>query len=192
MSTAVDTVPWSQQARRVSWERELEVLFEDLEQQAAGLDLSERDGEVADRSVAEYARVELLGRVHASAGCQVTLTLLGGWVAAGTLRAAGRDWCLLAGDTAGEVEVLVRLPALRAASGLSPRAVVEDARPATARLGFGAALRRLTENAQEVVAQHVDGSQSRLRVTRVGADFVEAAGSVLPMSGVAAVRPVAG
>jgi hypothetical protein len=180
------------QARDVSWERELEVLFEELEQQAAGLDLSERDGEVADRSVAEYTRVELSGRVHASTGRSVTMTLLGAGVVSGILRAAGRDWCLLASGPSGEDEVLVRLAALCVVRGLSARSLVEEARPVTARLGFGSALRRLTETDPEVVVQHVDGTRSRLSVTRVGADFVEAGESVLPMSGVAAVRAAGG
>jgi hypothetical protein len=176
------------QARDVTWERDLEALFEELEQQAAGLDLSERDGEVADRSVAEYTRVDLLGRVHASAGRPVTMALLGAGAMSGTVRAAGRDWCLLASGPSGQVEVLVRLAALRAVQGLSVRSLVEEARPISARLGFGSALRRLTEGDAEVVVQHVDGTQSRLWVTRVGADFVEAGEIVLPMSGVAAVR----
>ena len=176
----------------MSWERDLEALFEDLEQQAAGLDLSERDGEVADRSVAEYARVELLARVHASVGRQVTLTLLGAGPVAGVVGAAGRDWCLLVDGPSGAGDVLVRVAVLRAAQGLSPRAVVEDARPVTARLGFGAALRRLTEEEPEVLVQHVDGVRSRVAVTRVGADFLEAGDTVLPMACVAAVRPATG
>lgn len=174
----------------MSWERDVEALFEDLEQQAVGLDLSERDGEVADRSVAEYARVELLARVHASIGRQVRLTLLGAGPVSGVVGAAGRDWFLLVDGPAGAGDVLVRVAALRDAQGLSSRAVVEDARPVTARLGFGSALRRLTEEEPEVLVEHVDGARTRIVVTRVGADFLEAGESVLPMAGVAAVRRV--
>ena len=40
----------------MSWEESMFAVFDDLEQQAAGLHLAERDAEVADLSLAEYSR----------------------------------------------------------------------------------------------------------------------------------------
>jgi hypothetical protein len=171
-------------------------LIEDLEQQAIGMHLAERDAELADRARGEYASVTFVSRVHASVGQQVTLTLRGGDLVEGVLTQAGVDWCTVVGGAG--VPWLVRLGAVVGASGMSPRAVPEAARPALARLGFGSALHRLTEEAPEVLL-HLDGGPSvRVRVLRIGADFVEteqtggpaASGSVLvPFAGVLTVRP---
>ena len=43
----------------MSWEESMFAVFDDLEQQAQGLHLAERDAEVADLTVAEYSRVSL-------------------------------------------------------------------------------------------------------------------------------------
>ena len=60
-------------------------VFDDLEQQAAGLHLVERDAEVADLTVAEYSRVSLGARLHASLGDELRLRLVGGHVVSGRL-----------------------------------------------------------------------------------------------------------
>jgi hypothetical protein len=153
-------------------EDDLGDLFEDLEQQAMGMHLAERDAELADRARGEYASVGFTSRVHASVGQQVALTLRGGELVEGTLAQAGADWCTVAGS--GSMPWLVRLDAVAGASGMSSRALPEAARPALARLGFGAALHRLAEEAPEVLL-HLDGGPPlRARVLRIGADFVEA------------------
>ncbi|HNO39427.1 MAG TPA: hypothetical protein PKL71_03370, partial [Marmoricola sp.] len=81
----------------MSWERALLDLFEDLEQQAAGLSLAERESEVAELSVAHYADIDLAARLHASVGGQVQLRLLGGQLITGELTQVGADWALLRG-----------------------------------------------------------------------------------------------
>ena len=48
--------------RVMSWEESMFAVFEDLEQQAEGLHLVERDAEVADLTVAEYCRISLASR----------------------------------------------------------------------------------------------------------------------------------
>jgi len=78
--------------------RALEALFEDLEQQAEGIQLADRDAELADRTRGEYARVRFADRVHASLGRQVTVVLSSGHTAEGTLIDAGQGWCLVAED----------------------------------------------------------------------------------------------
>jgi hypothetical protein len=180
------------------WDRSLLGLFEDLEQQAQGLHLLERDAEVAERSRAEYAQVEMASRVHASVGAQVVLGLVGVGTVEGLLVRAGADWCLV--QTGNEREWVVRVAAVRSARGLSPRAVSEAARPVVGRLGFGSVLRGMAEAKAPLVVHHLDGSQTRGRLGRIGADFAEVIPSaedrdragepvVLPFAQVAGVRP---
>lgn len=175
----------------MTWEGRLLDLFEDLEQQAAGLDRAERDAEVAELAAAGYAEVDLEARVHASVGSEVALALLGGDVVRGTVARAGVDWCLVLAPTAPR-ESLVRLGAVTAAGGLSARAVPAPARRVTARLGWGSVLRSLAEERGPVQVVGVDGRTRQGVVHRVGADFFELVGDpgpwVVPFSGVASVR----
>jgi hypothetical protein len=152
------------------WEEVLLDLFDDLEQQAEGLHLAERDAEVADRSRAEYASVDLAARLHASSGGCVRLLVSGLGRLDGRVSRLGADWCLL---SVGSVEWLVRFAALTAAQGLSRRSLSEHARPVTARLGLGSALRGLAESGGEVTVTRLDGSRSTGLLGRVGADFLE-------------------
>lgn len=173
----------------------LDALFEDLEQQAAGMDLAERDAELPDRVRGEYAGVTLAGRVHASLGLTVSLVLHGGLTVDGTLSDAGSDWCAVSPEGRSSVW-LVPLSAVVTARGMSPRAVPEVARPVTARLGFGSALHRYAAGVPEVLVQPVTGMALSVRLVRVGADFLEvdpgtgAADGLLlvPSAAVSAVR----
>lgn len=150
-------------------------LFEDLEQQAAGLGLAERDAELADRARGEYAAVTLASRVHASAGCYVRLRLVDRTLVEGSVTQAGPDWCGVSRVVAAGVteSCVVRLAAVSVAEGLSARSVAEAARPVTARLGFGSALHRVAgdRGLLRLRLLGVDDLEGRLR--RVGADFVE-------------------
>jgi len=174
-------------------------VIEDLEQQAAGMVLAERDAELLDRARGEYAGVELAGRVHASVGHRVVLGLVGGRGVEGRLDAAGRGWCSVSPASAqGPVPeaslTVVRLAAVVTVAGLSARAVPEQARPVTARLGLGSALHRMSGHGGEVVVELVTGRNLCGRIGRIGADFVEletgsASGTVLvAFAGIAAVR----
>ncbi len=159
---------------RVGWEERLLGLFDDLEQEAEGLALADRDLEVAELGRAEYAAVDLAARVHASVGLDVELHVVGVGRMSGRLAAAGRDWLLVGGPGARPTqEWLVRLAAVTAAEGLSERAVPEPARGVAARLGTGSALRRLAESREPVLLTRLDGTATRGRLRRVGADFVE-------------------
>ena len=149
-------------------------LFDDLEQQAGGLELERRDAEVADRVRDEYAEVDLAARLHASVGSGVGLALVGADEVQGTLVRVGVDWCLLAVATSGSArEVLVRQGALVATRGLSDRAVPVDARSVLSRLTLASCLRRLGERGERQVVRTVDGCLRSGEITRVGADFVE-------------------
>ena len=157
----------------MSWERQLLDLFEDLEQQAAGLDLAARDAEVAELERAEYAGVDLAARWHDSVGQVVRLTVLGVGPVTGRLAQVGDGWCLLRGDTPPGEEMLVVLSAVTVVRGLSARAVPPHARSVLTRLGLGSVLRRVAEDQQIVDVGRIDGGRARGRVARVGADFVE-------------------
>jgi hypothetical protein len=154
-------------------------LFEDLEQQAEGLALSERDIEVAELSRAEYAQVAIAARVHASVGREVVLGVEGLGAISGKLARVGAEWCLVAADdeapTGPAQEWIVRLGAVQRAAGLSDRALDEPSRPLAARLGLGSALRGVAAERSEVRAHLRDGAVLRGHLGRVGADFLEIA-----------------
>ena len=121
----------------MGWEESMFAVFEDLEQQAEGLQLAERDAEVADLTVAEYSRISLAARLHASLGLDLRVRLVGGHVVAGRLSRVGDGWLLLVdGRPSGSC-------AARACSrvaGLSARADNEDTWPVIDRLTLRAVL----------------------------------------------------
>lgn len=173
------------------WEERLLAVLDDLEQQAEGLALVARDSEVAELSRAEYAQVDLAGRLHASVGRGLSFSMLGAGTLTGALVRVGRDWCLV---RAVAQEWVVALAAVTQVRGLSPRALAEPVRPLGARLGIGSALRGVAEQGTAVVVRTVDGATLGGRLGRVGADFVEVrlhAGEdgplVVPFSALAAV-----
>lgn len=172
LSTDVDTSRQSGDGPFMRWEDKLLDLFEDLEQQAAGLHLAERDAEIADRSRSEYAGVTLVSRLHGSVGAVVTLDVIGVGVVAGTLLRVGADWCLVRSTPSGH-EWIVALAGVKRAGGLTDRAVNEVARSVTARLGLGSVLRGVADAQAVILVHHADGTQSRGHLARVGADFVE-------------------
>lgn len=175
------------------WDERLAGLFDDLEQQAEGLTLADRDVEVAEAVRAEYSQVDLASRLLASLGTSLRLTLTGVGAVDGVLRRAGDGWCLI---DARPQEWVVRLGALTALRGLADRGLPASARPLTARLGLGSVLRGVAETRTETVLHRVDGSTLRGGLARVGADFVELVDAddarrrvdVVPFDALAAVR----
>ena len=174
------------------WDDRLGDLFDDLEQQAEGLALAERDAEVAEQSRAEYARVDLAARLHASVGARLRVTVPGVGPLDGLLRRVGDDWCLL---EVGEREWIIRTSAAGALRGVADRAVPEPLRPVTARLGWASAMRGAAAGRGDVVLHRWDGTRDRGALGRVGADFVELLGedgagqlAVVPLACLVAVR----
>ena len=163
----------------------------DLEQQAEGLALSQRDVEVAELGRAELAQVDLVGRLHASTGRAVRLEVPGVGTLDGSLSRVGAGWLLL---EAAPQDWVVRLAAVHSLRGLAGHGVPEDRRPVTARLTLASALRRLAEERLETVVHRADGSVCRGLLGWVGADFVdlwsagEAGVQTVPFGTVAAVR----
>ena len=171
------------------WEERLLDLFDDLEQQADGLALAERDALVVEQSRAEYAEVDLASRLAASVGGRVRLDVQGVGGLDGVLRRTGDGWLVL--EAGGRAWVVV-LAAVRRARGLSDGAVDAAARPLTTRLGLASALRGLAEGRSETVVHGPDGQVTRAVLGRVGRDFVEVrtaegAVDVVPFTAIAAL-----
>jgi hypothetical protein len=159
-------------------------VLDDLEQQAEAAYDAERGAELADRSRSAYQEVTLASRLTASVGTEVGLDVVGVGAVGGTLERVGTGWCLLAGQAG---EWVLPLAALTAVRGASPRSVPEAAWSPVAKLGLGAALRRVADGGEECVVHLVDGRRVEGTVQRVGADFVE----VVAVSGVPVLVPFA-
>ncbi len=170
-------------------------LFEDLEQQAEALELAERAAEVADRARAEYRDVRLVERLQASVGRSVRLEVTGCGTVAGELDRVGPD-CVFVVEAGGIRHWVLALAHVVAVAGAAADAMATDAWPVTARLGWGAALRRLAEDQVACVLVRTDGRAIPTRLLRVGADFVEhrpeadpgADPALTPLAALAAVR----
>ena len=165
-------------------------LFDDLEQQAEGLQLAERDAQVAELGQGEYAELPWAARLHGSTGRPVRVRLLGGRVLEGDLQRVGADFFVLAGP---RVDWVVCGDAVAAVAGLADRAVDERARSVLARLTVRSMLRRLAESHAECLVLLRDDTQLAGRLGRVGRDFVElrAGGErvdVVPLGALAAVQ----
>jgi hypothetical protein len=172
------------------WEERLLDLFDDLEQQADGLALAERDALVAEQSRAEYAEVDLAARLAGSVGGRLWLDVQGVGGLDGVLGRTGDGWLVIEG--AGGAWVVL-LSAVRRARGLSDAAVDAAARPLAARLGVASALRGLAESRLPCVLHGTDGQVTQAVLVRVGRDFVEVRPvdgpvEVVPFAAVAALR----
>jgi hypothetical protein len=174
----------------VDRDERLFAFLDDLEQQAEALYDDERAGELADRSRSEYAAVTLASRLMASVDTELTLDLVGAGPVSGLLQRVGPDWCLVHGTAQDWV---VRLAAVRAVEGGSPRSVPEVAWSPVSRLGLASALRRVADSGQPCRVHGTDGTVRDGVLTRVGADFVEATTGegrtvLLALAAVAAVQ----
>jgi hypothetical protein len=145
--------------------------LEDLEQQAAGLELEERVGQVESLSEAAYAEVSLASRLQGSVGGGVRVGLVDGAEVSGRLARAGADWLLL---DSGGAEWLVPLRGAAYVGGLGSSAFPEQHWPLTARLSAGSVLRRLARERRACVLRLRGGTQLHGSLGRVGADFVTA------------------
>ncbi len=143
-------------------------MLDDLEMQAEGLHLAERAVEVDELSVAQYAEVELVGRLHASVGRQVHVGTTDGVEVHGRLTATGADWVLV-GDA--DTVWFVHLPAVAVLRGLAPGSLPPGARPLTARLSLRSALRRVAEDRRPCTIHLRGGRVLHGHLTHVGADF---------------------
>jgi hypothetical protein len=174
-----------------SWEHAVLALLDDLELQAEGLHLAERAAEVDALSVAEYAEVPLVARLHASIGREVRVGATETTDVRGRLARVGADWLLV--DN-GRIAWFVHLPAVLVVSGLDTHSTPEQARPLSARLSLRSVLRRLAEEGRQCALEMRGGRSVLGTLVRVGADFVELRPPdapepvVVPLAAVAVVR----
>ena len=193
----------------MSWDDRLLAVFDDLELQAEGLALAERDLEVADLGRAAYASVDLASRLRASVGRLLLVDVYGVGNLSGRLARVGTDFVVIesTGSTGSSGSAgclwVVRCAALGRVGGLSDQAVGDDARSLSSRLGLGSVLRGFAAATVPVSTQTTAGAVVQGRVRRVGADFVElwtADGrstaqpdwELVPFEAIAALRPAPG
>jgi len=133
--------------------------------------VAETEGEIAERLVAERARIRLVDRLAAAVGRDVGMRVTGADWARGTVVDVGPDWCLLRG--ADSVESLIALAGVSQVTGLGEGARDPDLESTVAaRYGLAAVLRRLVDGG-EVTLALVDGTRLRGRITSVGADTLD-------------------
>lgn len=180
-----------------------ELLFDDLEAQAAAASAAELAGEVADRTRRERALVELVDRVVSRSGGRLLLRMAGGATYEGTLADVAQQWLVLRTPA----PVLVPMAAVTSISGLGTGAVTTGREGVRRRITLASALRAVARDRSPVQVVLVDGSVLTGTLDSVGADHVDVAehpadqsrrnASVrsvrtVPFSALAGVRPAPG
>lgn len=154
----------------VRWER----LFADLEAELEAAEAAERQGEVAERTRVELARVAWVDRLAAAR--EVRLDLTGGATVHGAVTVVGDGWAVVttSGDPLG-APVVVRLAAVVSAQGVGRGARTAARTTATRRLGIAAPLRRISRDRCTVALALVDGRRVLGTLDAVGADHLDLA-----------------
>lgn len=151
------------------WER----LFDDLEAQLEAAADGELDAQVADRTRREFAATSLDGRLRATTGRVVELSVIGVGVIAGELRRVGPGWLLL--DVVGAPPAVVATHLVLAARDL-PIATREEPRDdAIADGGLAHVLRVLARDRTATAVVLADGAVLTGTVDRVGLDYLDLA-----------------
>jgi hypothetical protein len=149
-------------------------LFADLEAQLEAAEEAELAGEVADRQRLEVARLELVDRIRAALGAELTIGLRTGDVIRASATRAGPDWLLL--TATGEPDALLPLGAVSWVRGLPPYVRLPAAIGAVeARLDLAFVLRGLARDRAVVRLVLLDGSTVNGTIDRVGRDFLDLA-----------------
>ena len=147
-----------------------ELLFADVEAQLAAAERAEIDAEVAERTRAEWARVQLADRLRAAVGAPLQIVLTGGHRVRGTCADAATEWVVVRDDVA---QVLVPLPAIASVTGITS-SVAPAAPEVLRRLGLGHALRVVLRDRRSVRLVTHAGVLTGT-VDRVGADHLDLA-----------------
>jgi hypothetical protein len=151
-----------------------DILFDDLEAQAAALERAELAGEVDERTRGELATLSVADRLRAALGESIRVGCLGATSATGVLRRLGPDWLLV--DEGSGREVFVLLGAVTTLRGLGRGSAVPGSMPVVERrLNARHMLRGIARDRLPVRLQLRDGAALDATVDRVGADFVEVA-----------------
>lgn len=146
-----------------------QLLFDDLEAQLARQDAAELESEVAERTRAERATVDLADRLLAHGSAPLRLGL-GGARVTGVVLDVAPQWLVL---NDGRADVLVPTAAVTSVAGLG-RAAAPPPGQVLRRLGLGNALRALSRDRAPVVVGTVDGNFTGT-IDRVLADHLDLA-----------------
>ncbi|WP_125776825.1 hypothetical protein [Antribacter gilvus] len=147
-----------------------ELLFGDLEAQAAAQDVAEADALVSELTRAEHATITVADRFRAGIGVAVVVDLLDGEPVRGTVREAADEWVLLQGAApAGPAQHLVPLRAVTGVSGLGRHAAPGSRRDGA---GLGPVLRALQRGRSFVLVRTLGGRVAG-RIGRVGRDHLD-------------------
>lgn len=146
-----------------------EGLFADLEGQLDAQARVERDAEVAERTRAERASVDLLSRLVGQVGRSLRLRLVTGQVREAVLADLGSDWLLLR-DEALRREALIPVTAVVGFSDLPQRSRQDRV---ARRFALGYALRILSRDRSTVTLTDTSGFVSSGTIDSVGADALD-------------------
>jgi hypothetical protein len=152
----------------VRWEQ----LFADLEAQLEAAERADLDGEVAERTRADLARIALLDRLRASTGARLPISVVGLGSLSATVHRVGVDWALLAGP--GAAVTLVAGDAIATIASLG-----RDVQPLPDEVARGLdlrfVLRGLARDRTPVQLTMRDGAAMTGTIDRVGADHLDLA-----------------
>lgn len=150
-----------------------DALFEDLEAQLAAGERLDFDAEVAERTRADMASVELADRLRGSLGLRIGIHLGSGTRLEGILRHVGSQLLLL--DEPRHQVLIPHSSAVRY-SGLARLAVTEQS-SVRRRLGLASSLRALARDRASLTVLLARGPELMLHgvIDRVGRDFLDLA-----------------
>lgn len=149
-----------------------EELFRELDHEWEAAEAVREQAEVAHRTRAEIARVELLDRLRGSVGGSLCVHTPAGAVE-GTLLRVAAD-CLLLADR--RTEMLVPTARIAGIEGLGPHTVPPDqVGEVERRLGLAALLRRLARDRAAISVERLGAPSLHGTPIAVGADFVDLA-----------------
>lgn len=149
-----------------------EELFRELDQEWEAAEAAREQAEVAHRTRAEIARIELLDRLRGSVGRQLCVHTPAGAVE-GTLVRVAAD-CLLLADR--RTEVLVPAAQVAGIEGLGRETVPADqVGEVERRLGLASLLRRLARDRAAISVDRLGAPTLHGTPVAVGADFAELA-----------------
>lgn len=152
-----------------------DALFEDMEAQLASVDRLELESEIAERSRADVAGVDVADRLRGSLGLLVAVHLGAGTVFEGTLGHVGAE-SLVINDH--RHQMLIPLAAVSYYHGLGRFAMAE---PSSVRrkLGLASALRGLARDRADVAVTFAGATQGAAGLSgvidRVGRDYFDVA-----------------
>ncbi len=159
----------SQKGDLVRWD----LLFADLESQAAALQAAERDAAVDERTRIELSRIRLVERLLPAVDRVIRVSCRD-IVVNGTLARVGAQWLLV--DEASGRQALIATAAITGVGGLDRyTAPAESMGLVESRLGLAHVLRGIARDRSGVQVDLIGGPAVHGTIDRVGSDFFELA-----------------